>query len=165
MAGVAHDELVDLGLVLPDALDEVPVEAFGLGQGLFGLDLALVRGRFGSLALELLEGRVVVRAVAEGLLQLLQGLAGGEEEAVENLESALAGAVARGVAAFAHYSCSKTRMVSSMAEAASTPLLPALTPARSMACSRLSQVSRPKPMGVPEASSTWATPLAHSLQT
>src|SRR5690606_3436056 len=44
--------------------------------------------------------------------------------------------------------------ISSAAKAASTPLLPAFVPDRSMACSNVSTVSRPKPTGTPVSRAT-----------
>ncbi|MNU06034.1 hypothetical protein D3C72_2510700 [compost metagenome] len=53
-----------------------------------------------------------------------------------------------------------------MAEtAASQPLLPALVPARSTACSMVSVVSTPKITGTPVESALVATPLATSAET
>src|SRR5690606_10092177 len=46
--------------------------------------------------------------------------------------------------------------------AASAPLLPALVPERSMACSMESTVSTPKETGPPYSMDTWARPLVHS---
>ena len=45
------------------------------------------------------------------------------------------------------------------------PLFPALVPARSMACSMLSVVNRPKPTGTPLSRDTWARPLVASAAT
>lgn len=44
-------------------------------------------------------------------------------------------------------------------------LFPALVPARSMACSMLSVVNRPKPTGTPLSRDTWARPLVASAAT
>src|SRR6185312_6615307 len=55
--------------------------------------------------------------------------------------------------------------ISSAAIAASAPLLPALVPARSIACSMLSVVSTPNATGTPESSAALARPLAHSPAT
>ena len=49
--------------------------------------------------------------------------------------------------------------------AQSNPLLPALVPARSIACSIVSVVTMPNITGTPLSSDTWAMPLAASLQT
>jgi hypothetical protein len=49
--------------------------------------------------------------------------------------------------------------------AASAPLLPALVPARSMACSMVSTVSTPLATGVSNSSCTCARALAHSPAT
>jgi hypothetical protein len=49
--------------------------------------------------------------------------------------------------------------------AASAPLLPALVPARSTACSIVSVVSTPKAIGTPVSSAARARPAAHWLQT
>ena len=47
------------------------------------------------------------------------------------------------------------------AAAASKPLLPALVPARSTACSMVSVVSTPKMIGTPVSSWARCTPAAH----
>src|SRR5690606_26460813 len=62
-------------------------------------------------------------------------------------------------------SCLVTLTVSKAAMAASAPLLPALVPERSMACSMLSTVSTPKATGIPYSSDTAPTPLTHSPAT
>jgi hypothetical protein len=46
--------------------------------------------------------------------------------------------------------------------AASKPLLPLLAPARSMACSNVSQVSTPNDTGTPNSSDVCASPLEAS---
>src|SRR5690554_1078823 len=55
--------------------------------------------------------------------------------------------------------------ISSAEKAASAPLLPALVPERSMACSMESTVSTPKATGTPYSMDTWARPLVHSPAT
>jgi hypothetical protein len=55
--------------------------------------------------------------------------------------------------------------ISIAAMAASKPLLPALVPQRSSACSMVSVVSTPKVMGMDASAATWATPLATSPAT
>src|SRR5262249_18497146 len=55
--------------------------------------------------------------------------------------------------------CSKFT-ISIAVTAASKPLLPPLAPARLIACSSVSHVSRPKITGTPVASAAWAMPLA-----
>lgn len=93
----------------------------------------------------------IVRRNAKDAPQIVNITGRGEGKAVQDLKGQFAFATAVADLPFAMgYNCSITRMVSSMAAAASTPLLPPLEPARSMACSMVSQVSRPKPMGTPE---------------
>ena len=62
-------------------------------------------------------------------------------------------------------SFSKREIISSAATAHSKPLLPAFEPARSSACSSVSQVRTPKSTGRPLSRPTAASPLETSLQT
>src|SRR5690606_6261564 len=64
--------------------------------------------------------------------------------------------------------CSRLRdnvAISIAVNAASAPLFPAFVPARSTACSIVSTVSSPKPIGMPCSSETRAIPLAASPAT
>src|SRR5690554_1106205 len=62
-------------------------------------------------------------------------------------------------------SCASRLTISRADRAASAPLLPALVPERSMACSMLSTVSTPKATGIPDSRDTAPTPLTHSPAT
>src|SRR5690606_4823025 len=71
---------------------------------------------------------------------------------VQRLQRAAAGARARlHVDALAHASLPYRLAISSAAMAASAPLLPALVPERSIACSMLSVVRTPNATGTPDA--------------
>src|SRR5690606_18246830 len=105
----------------------------------------------------------------------------GEVPLVERLHTEAAGDLAGGDTAFglgrrlvlavvvveAHLasSCASRLTISSADNAASTPLLPALVPERSMACSIESTVSTPKATGTPNCIETCAKPLVHSPDT
>src|SRR5271157_4671 len=58
---------------------------------------------------------------------------------------------------------SRRHAISTAVRPASNPLLPAFSPARSMACSSVSQVSTPKACGTPVSCADWPTPRVTSL--
>jgi len=58
-----------------------------------------------------------------------------------------------------------SEIISSATAAASAPLLPALVPARSTACSMVSVVSTPNTTGTPVSVATLWMPLAHGPDT
>ena len=73
---------------------------------------------------------------------------------------------AYGAEAGSYASSARRRLIISMALwAQSAPLLPALVPARSMACSMVSVVRTPKSTGTPVSSDVWAMPLDTSAHT
>src|SRR5690625_1586982 len=88
---------------------------------------------------------------------------------IQALHSVMTRAAARrrghGWGSIRHQSLPNRETISSAVLAASTPLLPALVPARSMACSMVSTVSTPKATGTPVLSETWDKPLVHSPAT
>eukprot|EP01022_Parablepharisma_sp_SALTPOND_P024123 TRINITY_DN5305_c1_g4_i2.p1 TRINITY_DN5305_c1_g4~~TRINITY_DN5305_c1_g4_i2.p1 ORF type:complete len:914 (+),score=247.13 TRINITY_DN5305_c1_g4_i2:98-2839(+) len=102
-------------------------------------------------------GKAVQRVLGRGVAVL---------HLIEHLEGQLAA-----FAAFAHGQASRSyrflsrSTISMAARAASEPLLPALVPARSMACSMVSVVNTPKITGTPVSRLTWATPLETSAAT
>src|SRR5690606_25200538 len=114
-------------------------------------------------------GEVVVGA--ELRLDLVQGLAG-DLPGVQGLDGQAAGLAASGGLAFRRLGCRvaavliahlasncASRLTISRAEsAASAPLLPALVPERSMACSMESTVRTSKATGMPNCRDTWARP-------
>src|SRR5690606_19683859 len=61
--------------------------------------------------------------------------------------------------------CASRLTISRADRAASAPLLQALVPERSMACSMESTVRTPKATGTPNSMDTWARPLVHSPAT
>src|SRR5690606_41280069 len=105
----------------------------------------------------------------------------GEVPLVERLHTEAAGDLAGGDTAFglgrrlvlavvvveAHLasSCASRLTISRADRAASAPLLPALVPERSMACSIESTVSTPNATGMPASIDTCARPLVHSPAT
>src|SRR5690606_37916697 len=113
-----------------------------------------------------------VHLLAELGLDVLEVLAG-ELPLVQRLQRAPARAAALGaelgltVGLLAHQEASlRSRLTISMApRAASAPLLPALVPERSMACSMESTVSTPKATGTSSCSMATPMPLAHSPAT
>ena len=98
-------------------------------------------------------GHFHVLLVAE-LLDHRIHVAAGKLPRVQRLQRAAAGTRARGqveaLRGVAHPSFPYRLTISSAATAASAPLLPALVPARSIACSMLSVVSTPNATGTPE---------------
>src|SRR5690606_22322439 len=98
--------------------------------------------------------------IVAGKLPLIERL---DEQLARPLPSAPAAS-----AALHDVYCSSLRdsvAISIAVDAASAPLFPAFVPARSTACSIVSTVSRPKPIGTPCSSETRAMPLAASPAT
>src|SRR6185312_10963312 len=119
--------------------------------------------------LEVVEvGHFHVLLVAE-LLDHRVHVAAGKLPRVQRLQRTATGTRAGGeidaLGPSVHHSRPYRLTISSAAIAASAPLLPALVPARSIACSMLSVVSTPNATGTPESSAALARPLTHSPAT
>src|SRR6185436_13241906 len=93
----------------------------------------------------------------------------GELPLIERFDEQLASEMARVGAAAARQtycsSCRSTVAIWIAASAASAPLLPPFVPARSMACSIVSTVKMPKPIGIPSFLLISAVPRLASAAT
>src|SRR5262249_18227086 len=149
--GRGGQRIVDLRAPLDDAVDELRGERAQVG--LVGAEVAAAR---------------------EGFEHVRQRLRGGEPRIEVHLIQRLQRCLARSPPGAHHFpflrapTFWKTLAISTAAIAASAPLLPAVVPARSTACSIVFVVSTPKVTATPRScasSATRATPDAHSPAT
>src|SRR3981081_728836 len=184
--GVGFDEGVDLFLPVEGDAMEVFGEASGVGVDLFDRGPEEFADFFGGLFAEVsleehLHGEFAGLAACAHYLELPELFGVNEED--PGLKPSFSEAVFRGLkppsnperraeesperraeestAPAASFLWRET--ISIAAVAASKPLLPALRPARSRACSRVSQVRTPKAWGTPVSCWDWPMPRATSL--
>src|SRR5690606_10624082 len=143
VVAVLLDERVDLLHVVADALGQVLREAPCLGGRGALLRVRSPRG-----------GQGLIEARGRGDFELVEGLEGPFTSGPPCAHAA------QDSSPLPSRACRLT--ISRQARAASAPLLPAFTPARSMACSTVSQVRTPKPTGISPWKASWPRPLVHS---
>src|SRR5690606_15369031 len=143
--GVARDELVEhVGVAEHGAQELAKIEAIGFRE--LRLALVLRRKLVEAVAREL---RLIQRLYEQLAAQLprTRSVAARAVAAAAALAVPAAAVVTR----FGQAQCSRcfsALAICTAASAASAPLLPAFVPARSTACSIVSTVNRPKPIGI-----------------
>src|SRR3990167_2206518 len=148
--------VIQLGLVLRNTVEDFPkVSAINA-------DKIIVDAELGFNFVYRLTGQV---PLIQGLHGQTARFAARSGLAFGRLFVGLGGMIEIAVKTHLASSCASRLTISRADSAASAPLLPALVPERSMACSMESTVSTPKATGTPNSMETWARPLVHSPAT